>query len=387
LSAETKLTVAGALAAVLSIPCVAAAQINTLVPSVTLDFRYDSNARFTNDKTASDNGDFIASASPSFEFTRHGRQHDVSAFYSLTADHHTSNTELNNISHSAGLDLSADLTGRWRFGLGDRANYTEDSLRGVGFGEGVLVTRTDMLTNTAYVSLGRAASRNTDVTLTLKDYVQKFDDPALVDSRTDSAGLTGRYIYTRTGTALLSYAYTNFRFDTNGQTDIDTHGVSVGVEEAVGRSVKVNLGGGVEYADGLNGDGDLFYTANAGIEKTFRDSVMNLSFERDISTPTGLADEISIKDVVTFIWDFNVKRNVFASFYAGIAKHKTEPEGRVDINSYIAEVSGNWQPYRWLLLGAGASHYQQWPEDDFGVGLTRNKIFVNMTLIGPEWRF
>ena len=59
----------------------------------------------------------------------------------------------------------------------------------------------------------------------------------------------------------------------------------------------------------------------------------------------------------------------------------------MDINSYIAEVSGNWQPYRWLLLGAGASHYQQWPEDDFGVGLTRNKIFVNMTLIGPEWRF
>ena len=378
---------AAAVAAVLSLPRPVAAEINTLVPAVTLDFRYDSNARFRNTKTTSENSDFIASASPSFEFTRRGPGHDVSAFYSLTADYHTRNTELNNISHIAGLSLNADLTSRWRLGLGDRVSYTEDSLRAVGFGQGVLVTRTDILTNNVYASLGRAVSRNTDVTLTLKDYVQKFDDAALVDSRTDSAALSGRYIYSRSGTALLSYTYTDFRFDADGNTEVNSHGVSAGVEEAVGRSVKVNLGGGVEYAAGLNGGDDLFFTANAGIEKTLKDSVMTLSFERDVSNPTGLTDEISIRDVLTFIWDFTVKSNVFASFYAGVAKHTTEPEGRVDINSYIAEVSGNWQPYRWLLLGAGASHYQQWPGDDFGIGLTRNKIFVNMTLIGPEWRF
>lgn len=387
MSAKIKLPVAAVLAAAILIPSAAGAAINTLVPAITLDFRYDSNVTFSNTKTTTDNGDFIASASPTFEFARHGPRHDVSAFYSLTADYYTRDTELNNISHSAGLHLSADLTSRWRLGLGDRANYTEDSLRAVGFGQGILVTRTDMLVNTAYVSLERATTRNTNVTLTLKDYVQKFDDPALVDTRTDSAELLGRYLYSQTGTALLSYTYTNFRFDSDGRKNIDTHNVSMGIEEAVGQSVKVNLTGGLEYAEGLNGGDELFIVANAGIEKTLRDSVINLAFERDVSTPTGLTDEISVRNVVTFIWDFTLKRNVFASFYAGLANERTEPENDVDVNSYIVEVSGNWRPYRWLLLGAGASNYQQWPEDDFGVGLTRNKIFVNMTLIGPEWRF
>src|SRR3989304_2674693 len=98
---------AAAVAAVLSLPWPVAAEINTLVPAVTLDFRYDSNARFRDTKTTSENSDFIASASPSFEFTRRGAGHDAAAFYSLTADYHTRNTELNNISHIPGVVLNA----------------------------------------------------------------------------------------------------------------------------------------------------------------------------------------------------------------------------------------------------------------------------------------
>ncbi len=370
----------------MSLSSPAAADINTLVPAVTLDFRYDSNARFSDNETTSDDGDFVAAAAPSFEFTSTGPRHDVSAFYNLIADYYFNDTDLNNISHFGGLTLNIDLTSRWRLGLGDRLNYTEDSQRAIGFGEGIILTRTDILTNTAYVSLGRAVGRNTDVTVTLKDYIQRFDDPALVDSRTDSAAFTGRYLYNRSGAALLTYTYSDYDFETDGESSIQTHSVDVRIEEAVGRTVKVNLGGGFEYAKGLNGGDDLFFIANAGIEKTLKDSVMSIAFERDISNPTGVTDEITVKDVLTFIWDFTVRRNVFASLYAGVAHYTTEPSGE-DVNSYIAEVSGNWQPYQWLLLGTGVSTYQQWPGDDFGTGLTRNKVFVNMTLIGPEWRF
>jgi hypothetical protein len=114
---------------------------------------------------------------------------------------------------------------------------------------------------------------------------------------------------------------------------------------------------------------------------------MTLMYERAMTTPTGLTDEISIRDSVTFIWDFTVSREISASFFTGLARNRSEPSGRVGVDSIVAEVSGNWQIYRWLILGAGLSHYQQWPEDSFDIGLKRNKVFINATLIGEAWRF
>lgn len=376
-----------AAALALTAPQCLAAGMNSLTPSVTLETRYDSNARFRDERLTGDNSDLILSANPRLEYARDAARYDIHGFYSLIADYHTDNTELNNVSQSAGIGLEADLTSRWRFGAGDRVTYSEDSLRSIGFGEAVLVSRTDILTNDAYLELGRQTTKNTELTLTLRDYMQKYDDPAFFDSRTDSATLAGKYSYSQNGALRARYAFTNFHFDANGGTDIETHEVAAGVEQALSRSVKVNLGAGAEYASGLRGDDEVFITAEAGVEKTLKDSVMTLAYDRDITNPTGLTDEINIRDSVTFIWDFTVRKDLLASFYAGVAKHRTEPSGSVDINSYITEVSGNWQPYRWLLLGAGLSHYQQWPGDNLGTGLTRNRIFVNLTLTGGEWRF
>jgi len=373
-------------AVLLAIPGAAYAQSNTVVPSVTLDLRYDSNARLAESGT-SDRSDFVASVIPRFEFARDRARYDIRGYYSLVADYHTNNSELNNIAHSAGIAFDTSLTSRWKFGAGDNFNYTQDSLRALGFEQGVLLTRTNMLTNNAFVNIGRQTTRNTEVLLTLRDYVQRFDDPAFVDSRSDSATLTGKYAYSRSGTARFSYSYTNYDFESDGSNVVQTHGVSAGIAEAVSATLNLDLGGGVSYAKGLDGSDELFVTANAGIKKTLKDSVMSLAYERDLTNPTGLTDRLITSDAVTFIWDFTLARNVFASLYTGVAKRQSEPEGAVDLNSYIAEVSGNWQPYKWLILGTGISQYQQWPGDDLGTGLTRSKIFVNLTLTGGEWRF
>jgi len=376
---------AAILAALLMAPGLSEARDNnTVTPSVTLDTRYDSNVRFKNSREKGD-GDFVASVSPRLEFARRGQHYGVQGFYSLTADYHTDNTDLNNLSHSVGLTLDATLTRKWRFGLGGRADYYEDSLRAVG--EGILVARTDILSTTAYASISRQMSVNTTLTLTAKDRIQEFDNPQLVDSRTDSGTLTATHRYSQTGTANASYSYTVYDFDTD-RSRITAHGVGVGFREAISSSTNIELGGGVEYAD-YTGDGgnDLFFTGNAGLEKALKDSYMTLSYERAMTTPTGLTDEISIRDSVSFIWDFNLRRDLSASFFTGMARNRSEPSGRVGVNSVVVEVAGNWQPYKWLVLGAGLSHYQQWPEDSFDIGLKRNKVFINATLIGEAWRF
>lgn len=375
----------GAAAVLLLLPCRSEARNNTFIPSVTLDFRYDSNVKFVDDEEDDSPGDYIASVMPGFNLSRSGKRYELDVSYGLTADYHARNSGLNNISHRAGISFSTDLTSRWHFGAGDRFSYAEDSLRALGFEEGVLVKRTDILTNNAYLSIGRETTKNTSLTLTVSNYVQNFDDPDLVDSRTDSGTLSGGYMYGPTGTAGLAYTHSVYSFDTERE-HIRTHGLMASIDEAVSSTMSVHLGGGGEYATGLNGD-DLFLTANAGVMKNLKDSILSLSFARDVSTPTGLTDEISLRDSVIFIWDFTVRKDISTSIYAGLASHKSEPEGEVDIRSYITEVSGNWQPNRWIKLGAGVSHYRQWTEDGLGTGLRRNKIFVNITLSGGEWRF
>lgn len=360
------------------------ARNNTITPTVTLDTRYDSNVRFRGSRENAD-GDFILSVTPRVGYSGRGMHYGVSGFYSLTADYHTDNTDLNNLSQSGALDLDWNITDKWRFGIGDRVNYYNDSLRAIG--EGILVTRTDILSNTAYASLGRQLTMNTGATLTLRDRIEEFDDPQLVDSRTDSGMLTVSNRYSQTGTLNFNYSYTAYDFE-GSDNQITSHGVGVGFREQVTSSTYLGLGGGIEYATNLGGDSDeIFLTANASLEKALRNSYMTLSYERDVTTPTGLADEISIRDSVNFIWDFTVSRDFSASFFTGLARNRSEPSGRVGVNSYIAEVSGNWQLYKWLLLGAGLSHYQQWPEDTFDRGLKRSKVFVNATLIGGDWRF
>lgn len=368
------------------LPSEVAAQSNTLEPSVTFDLRYDSNARFRSTGSTSDNGDFIASVAPRFAFTRKRELYNAQAFYHLTADYHTNDPDLNALTHSAGINLDGDLSKLWHIGLGDRVDYAQDSLRAIG--QGILVTRTNIFANTAYIGVSRTVTKNTSVALDLRDSIQDYADPALVDSRTDTAALTGRYRYSQTGTARLRYALSVYHFDTDGGNDITTNGLSIGMEEALTPTLTVDAGAGAEYASNLDSSGgQTFLIANASLKKTMKDSAMSLSYQRDLTTPTGLTNEISVRDAVTFVWDFALRRNLNAAFYAGLAKNKTEPEGRVDVNSYIVELSGNYRVNNWVLFGAGLSHYQQWTKDDFGEGLARNRVFVNVTLTGQAWRF
>lgn len=381
---QRSIKTAALLAVLLMLPGICEARDNnTVTTAVTMDARYDSNVRFRKSRESS-NGDFVASVTPRIEFARRGQHYRVSGLYSLTADYHTDNTDLNNLSHTAGLNFDAELSRKWRFGIGDRLDYYNDSLRAIG--DGILVTRTDILSNTAYARVSRQMSENTDLTLTARDRIQEFDDPQLVDSRTDTGTLSATHRYSQTGTANVGYSYTVFDFDTE-DSQITSHGITIGFKEGISSSMNLELGGGVEYANYTAGGNDLFFTGNASIEKALKDSLMTLMYERAMTTPTGLTDEISIRDTVSFTWDFTVKRNVSASFFTALARNRSEPSGRVGVNSAMAEVSGNWQPNKWLILGAGLSHYQQWPEDTFEIGLKRNKVFINATLIADAWRF
>ncbi len=354
----------------------------TVRPSITLEQRYDSNVRFRGGD-ARDRDDLVTRAMPQIKFFRKRARYDLDGLYRFEANYHAMNPELNNISHRAYIDSSIDLTKRTRLNIGDSFSFDKDSLQASD--TGILVERTDITSNSAYAGFTRQMSKNSDLTLTLRDSILEFDDPGLIDSRTDSAALSTNYRYSESGTANLSYIFTNYHFDT--KKNIETHALMLGAAEDVSPSVTVNLSGGAVYAPGLDGGDKYFLVANAGLEGTYRDSIVTLAYIREVTVPTGLTDTINISDRVAFTVGQEFTRSFTATVFGDVAKNRTEPSRRVDINSYNAGIRGVWQPYGWMAFGMGASHYRQWTGDELGVGLARNIIFVNVTFTGKDWRF
>ncbi|MBI1911412.1 MAG: outer membrane beta-barrel protein [Deltaproteobacteria bacterium] len=357
----------------------------SIIPSLSLEERYDSNVRFRSDSEDSDS-DFISTVSPAVRASKEGIRYDIDAYYRLDADYHSQDTDLDSVSHKATLGARYELSNKTRIGLGDTYYFTKDSLRATE--TGILVVRTDISANTVFFNIGHQLGPKIDIGLTLRDTNLDFEEQSLVDTRTDSASLTGGYKYNPAGRASVTYKFTNFSFDSNGNKDIESHALFFSIAETVDPTLKVDLSAGVVYASGLDGgQDDYFLTATAGLEKTLRDSTIAILYSRAVTNPTGLTDEININDRLSFTLSHTLSRDISLSVTGGLAKSRTEPSGRVDMNSYDTSAQATWQAKRWMKFGAGVQHFQQWPKDNFGTGLTRNQVFVNVTFTGPEWRF
>lgn len=355
----------------------------TFKPSLTLEERYDSNVRFRS-KGEGVTSDFISTASPglSLDYTR--PLYTLKTDYSLFANYHTRKHDLNSVNHRASLDIDMDLTKRIKLSAGDRFYYTKDSLQALP--TGIQLARTDILSNTVFAGAGYQATPKADVSLTLTDHVIHFKEPALIDSTTKAAALSGGYKYNPEGTARLTYTFTNFHFDPPDGRTIDSHALRLGISENVTSTLAVQLAGGAVYTPNLNG-AKYFITGDASISETYKDSAISLAYSRRVTNPTGLSSELNINDTVSFTLDQTIDQNTKAKVFGGIAKNRSEPSGRVDVNSYYVGLAGSYKATEWMTLGIGANLFQQWTGDDLSIGLRRNQVFINVTFTGGEWRF
>lgn len=362
----------------------ASAQNDFLRPSITLEERFDDNVRFAGVASGGDN-DLVSTATPQLKYLRDSVRTRIEAHYRLDANYHAMNPELNYLSHNAGADLNYELTKQTRLHIGDGFSYTKDSLQYMT--TGIQLTRTNITSNTATIGAGTQLTRRTDASLSYTNHIQSFDDPALIDSTTHTVSLGSGYKYSSTGAARASYAYTAYDFGNNTESrSLGSHGITLGLSEKVTSSMKANLSGGAVYVPNLDGN-DFLFVANAGLEQTYGDSVLSLLYSRQTTNPSGLSNEISVNDRVDFTWGHSVKKNLNFTVFGGLARNKSEPSGSVDVNSYNAGFKGAWQPYKWMTVGAGVTHFEQWAKDDLASSLRRNQIFLNITFTGPEWRF
>lgn len=380
---KTRTLIASAmLLAAMSAPGGAEGQTIALTPSLTLEERYDSNVNYRDDRESVDD-DYVTTASPQINLLRERQRSRITAFYRLEARYYGRNPELNYLSHRAALDAGYDYSKGLRFSLSDSFTYTKDSLQAVS--TGILTERTDIYANTLNLSARKKVTELTDFTLGLSDTILDFKDPSLIDTRTDSAALTLGHQYSPEGRSLFTYKFTNFHFDTlDGEKDIESHSLTLGIDEEIAPTVSVLLSGGVVYTPGL--DGNYFAVAEAEFTKYMKDTIISAGYRREQTNPTGLIDEIIIHDNVGFTLEHQWDNSVNLIVYGNLSRNSSEPSGRLDLSSIETGASAAWLPYRWMSVGAGVSLFQQWDDDDIGRGVKRNQIFINLTLTGGEWR-
>ena len=355
----------------------------SIEPSLRLGERYDSNP-FLRGEELEIESDFITELSPRISLNRVTKNSRVGGFYLLSSNHYNRYSELDNVSHTANLNGTLTVSKKSSLTIGDSFRFTPDSLMATDLG--IQTQRTDILSNTVFVSMNRNFSRAFYTGLTIQDTVLDYDDAAFVDTRTDSASLSGNYMWTPDTLVTLAYTYTKYNFvAADGESDIESHSATLALQKQLSPRVSVNLSGGAVYTPDVDENPD--WTASADFAKTYAASSVSLGYSRIVTNASGLSDTININETASLAWDYTAGRSFKTNVMGTLSKNRAKPSGILDTTSYSASAGFVWQANSWLAIDARYLHFQQRIEVGGSSSLSRDQVFIGVTATPSEVRF
>lgn len=345
-----------------------------------LDMRYDSNANIAPAGTKAE-GDFIARLSPQFELGAEGKGFSLNALYRVDGRRYLRFTEPNSINHYASAGMKAELSEKTKLEATEVFTYTKESLEAAA--TGIQTGRGGILSNTASLMAEQAAGRKTSLAANLSDSVLRFDSPSAIDSRTSSAGIKGVYKMRDTLSLNANYAFTAFLFD-QSNNDFETHSLQAGFTHQPAPGFDIDISGGGAYTQKT---GNRDWIGEAKIRKAAERSSFDVGYSRRQANTSGLTDTESINERYTLRWAYMLTELSDIALSGNYSTNKTRPVAVVDQSSYGAEIAWTWRAYKWLVLSAGASHFQQRSEGAIGGDFSRYNVFVNIAATTYDKRF
>lgn len=350
-------------------------------PSIILSEKYDSNIFFRS-RGQGVVSDFLTSVGPQIEIAKEGRGLRLAALYRLNSTYYANHHEFH-LSHNATLTMDKEISKTLLLTAGDSFFYTPDSLEATT--TGIQIRRTDITSNTIFINTEYKLAANTSMQIRLSDYTLEFEDPTLIDTRTDSVAVSGNFTMTTNTSAYTTYTFTNRSFDRPGNTEnIESHSLELGATHRLSPSIVINLSGGVVYTPSVNDSYD--WIASAEFTKSFHASSITMGYSRVTSDTSGLTAQLNINETYSLRWNYTLTSSSDVSIFGNYIKNHTEPAATVDITSYNAGISGNWHLYSWMTLGFGYTYFQQQAGGSVGTDIDREQIFVNITVTPAEWR-
>lgn len=353
-------------------------------PSVTLEERYDSNPYARGDGQGK-SGDFITSVAPQFEIVDEKEKFRFNALYRLNSKYYVRHTDLNYAIHNATLGMNMNISHTLSLRINDSISYAEDTLEPSD--TGIQIGRTGFFTNNFSTSIAQRIDPRSTANITLGNIIYEYKNPVLVDTRADSAAVSWAYAWAADTTLTTAYSFSKYYFETNiGSNTRESHNLSLGIAERISPTFSFNLSGGIVYIPAI--DEHFNWTAGASLTKTFEMSSLNMSYTRTTTQAPGLINAIMIRDSILMNWIRTVSASFNITASAGLSKNSAVSSQRsLDTTSYNAGISCDWQTYSWMRIGLGYSRFQQWVDGPLVQDISRDYVFVNITVVPSEWRF
>lgn len=349
-------------------------------PSLTTEYRFESNSGAA--AVGSGGGDdSILKASPRLDLEKKGMNAAFNAGYGFTGNYYLNGRDRDWTAHkgTAGLDMKVSpLT---ELHAGYDFTYTREprevTLTGIEAFRTAAVRSHNGHVRGSYTISSRLAG-----SLSLSGNALEFEDPSAVDSRTYSAGAAGEFRWTERTSITPAYGFTEISYDSAASTGIRTHSLTAGFSTRHSESLTYGISAGMTYSTGL-GD-HLDWTAAAVVSKSLRRGSVSASYSRSVSNSSGLSDELNINDTVSAVLTRHLSESASMSVRVAYAMNNSEPAGRVDLQSYSADVGISWKPLPWAAVGAGVSHFNQLSDGIAGAEMERNSLYLNLTVHGEH---
>jgi hypothetical protein len=351
-------------------------------PSITITESYNSNplSRST-DQHVDD--DYITTVSPKIRLKNKKKGYSLDMSYQMSSTYYREEPANNDISHRATAGIRARITKRTSVNLQDAFTATKDTLSATD--EGIQTARDDITYNRVSLNIDHALSPETSITLGAALSRSDFDNPALFDTRRESASIGATYRLSEKRSTTTTYTFSNYLSDTAGRTDHnETHTLKVGLKEDLSATLALNLSGGLVYTPSISEDYD--WIATAKLAKSLKNLSATIGYTRSISNFSGLSRDINVNDRVNIGLNHSLSESIGLALSGGITKSHSKPSGTIDLDSYSADLSVSWQPYPWIATAIGYSFFKQSSGNATTFNIDRERAYLSLTLTPHQWR-
>lgn len=354
-------------------------------PVLDIGLQFDSNTSISAEGEGVKQ-DFALTVIPSIELVNQRSDNlRLDGSYRAIGRFYLTQSNQNSIAHNASIGMAAQFSPKTNFTASDSVTFTKESLDASTVG--IQTQRNNIVSNTASLSLGHVFTPRFSASIGFSDSITKFQNPDLIDSRSDSASVSGVYNLTENTSLNASYTFRNYSFQGDGTDNyVISHSLQAGFNSHITPTLAIELSGGSTYIPKIEENGQFIWIAHAGVTKTLYASTLNFDFARSVTTTSGLTSEVSINNRYSLQLNVPLGQYVSVAVFGSYTQNRSRPTETVDINSYTAGINGDWRVNSWLTLGAQYSHFKQLSSGTEGADITREVAGVNATFYPGEWR-
>ncbi|MCC7202298.1 MAG: hypothetical protein IT393_06545 [Nitrospirae bacterium] len=352
--------------------------------AISAELRYDNNATVAaNNETMND--DVIIFLSPQLQVLNERGKWTLDGFYRAMASFHYKNTDINSVNHYATLGLNALLTRKWSLEANEAISYERESLLESAL-TGIQRSNDGLWSNTTSLQVNHQITQRASWSLNLSDSMMQFENSISVDSRSDSAGISGNYRITDSTSLTSRYTYaTHLFFTSDGTTQLENHFLLFGFSKDFSPFLNLDLSVGAVYAPSVNESYD--WVANTELRKSFESSSVSAGYTRTTTHTMGLTNLLNLSETFSLAWNYSPTNSFNISVFGTYYQNNTKPIDVVDITSYRVGFSGGWRLSAGTTVNAGYSHFEQTAHRTLGTDLTRDNVFINVRVTPYERRF